>query len=198
MEEKLLPDRLPSGAQYFSNQIFKPRTNPKRNSGMTEEQAAVYMEPGQGAQFMKHNYKMMIENPYCQAAFSKFFKTIIKRADAGAVLFHCTAGKDRTGIGAYLLLRAVGVDEETATNDYLLTNPTIKPRLERRMKVFRQQGATDDQVNNALAMASVSIDYLNTAKQAIRKLSGSAPKYVQEYLQINDSDLAALRHSFIE
>lgn len=198
IEEKLLPDKLPDGASYFNNEIFKPRKDPKRNSGMTEEEVAVYMEPGQGVDFMKHNYKMMIENPYCQAAFRKFFATILSRANHGAILFHCTAGKDRTGLGAYMLLRALGVDETTATKDYLLTNPTIKPRLDKRMNIFRQKGANDDQVANALAMASVSLDYLNTAKEAINHLSGSFQQYLHEYLQLGPADIATLKHLFIE
>lgn len=198
IEEKLLPDKLPAGAKYYSNQIFKPRTAKNRNSGMSEEEVAMYMDPGQGVDFMKHNYKMMIENPYCQASFRKFFATVISNADNGAVLFHCTAGKDRTGIGAYLLLRALGVDEDTATQDYLLTNPTIKPRLDARMKAFRLQGANDDQVANALAMASVSADYLTVAKDAIHTLSGTIDQYLHDYLQLGADDITTLRQLFIE
>lgn len=198
IEENLLPDKLPTGAKYFNNEIFKPRKEPKRNSGMTEEEVAVYMDPGQGVDFMKHNYKMMIENPYCQSSFRQFFATVLTRAENGAVLFHCTAGKDRTGIGAYLLLRAVGVDEDTATKDYLLTNPTIKPRLDRRMSIFRQKGANDDQVANALAMASVSPDYLDTAKESINKLSGNIQEYLHDYLKLSTSDIDTLKHLILE
>ena len=37
-------------------------------------------------------------------------------------LLHCSAGKDRTGFGAALILAALGVDEKTIMQDYLLTN----------------------------------------------------------------------------
>lgn len=198
IEEKLLPDKLPTGAKYFSNQIFKPRTEKHRNSGMSEEEAAVYMEPGQGAFFMKRNYKMMIENPYCQSSFRKFFATVLDQAKNGAVLFHCTAGKDRTGLGAYLLLRALGVDEETATKDYLLTNPTIQPRLDQRMAAFRKKGATEEQVANALAMASVSPDYLGTAKATIRQLSGTVDHYLSDYLGLGPAERATLKQLLVE
>jgi len=47
-------------------------------------------------------------------------------------VFHCTAGKDRTGFAAALLLSALGVDRATIEHDYLLTNQLYKrdPRLE--------------------------------------------------------------------
>ena len=40
----------------------------------------------------------------------------------GALLFHCTAGKDRTGMAAYLILSALGVEQKIIMEDYLLTN----------------------------------------------------------------------------
>lgn len=43
-----------------------------------------------------------------------------------AVVFHCTAGKDRTGVVAALLLSFLGVDRATIIQDYLLTNPRIQ------------------------------------------------------------------------
>ena len=46
------------------------------------------------------------------------------------ILFHCSAGKDRTGIAAILILLALGVDEETAMYDYMLTNEYRKEYIE--------------------------------------------------------------------
>jgi hypothetical protein len=48
-------------------------------------------------------------------------------------LFHCTAGKDRTGVLAALLLGALGVDTETIIADYTLTNQTMD-RLYQRLR----------------------------------------------------------------
>lgn len=52
---------------------------------------------------------------------------IIAYAPPGAVLFHCTAGKDRTGIVAALLLGAAGVDAELIVEDYARTASLIAP-----------------------------------------------------------------------
>jgi len=50
----------------------------------------------------------------------------IADADKGVVMFHCTAGKDRTGMIAALLLGAAGVDRDTIAADYALTRPAIE------------------------------------------------------------------------
>jgi protein-tyrosine phosphatase len=54
------------------------------------------------------------------ATFGRFLKHLL--AHATPQVFHCTAGKDRTGFAAALLLSALGVDRSTIERDYLLTN----------------------------------------------------------------------------
>lgn len=56
--------------------------------------------------------------------------TIIADAPPGAVLFHCTAGKDRTGIVSALLLAIAGVEAALIVEDYALTGEMIAPMIE--------------------------------------------------------------------
>lgn len=60
--------------------------------------------------------QMPFDNPAYHALFS------LLEAHRGPLLFHCTCGKDRTGIAAMLILLALGVDRNTALHDYMLTN----------------------------------------------------------------------------
>ncbi len=57
-----------------------------------------------------------------------------------AVLWHCTGGKDRTGLAAMLILSALGVDEETVVKDYLLTNEFNAQRIAGTKQYLRAQG----------------------------------------------------------
>jgi protein-tyrosine phosphatase len=72
---------------------------------------------------------------YCMAlrergpAFAEVLRLIADAPD-GIVLFHCTAGKDRTGLIAAMLLLIAGVDDETILADYAMTGPLIEPLLE--------------------------------------------------------------------
>lgn len=61
-------------------------------------------------------------------------------AAPGAALFHCTAGKDRTGLVAALLLESVGVDRATIVDDFALTHDRIGPLRERLLNDAEQNG----------------------------------------------------------
>ena len=64
--------------------------------------------------------------------FSPAYKIMFREIQAGQtpILFHCSAGKDRTGIGAMLILLALGCSEETALADYMKTNEYRKEKID--------------------------------------------------------------------
>ncbi|QNQ82834.1 tyrosine-protein phosphatase [Lactobacillus sp. PV012] len=67
-------------------------------------------------------YQKALLNPVAKMAFRKVFETLLTLKQDQALVFHCTMGKDRTGIVAALILIGLSVDLETITKDYLLTN----------------------------------------------------------------------------
>lgn len=77
------------------------------------------MPPMSAADVLLELYKLALAER--GDALRTILGTIAETGEDGAVLFHCTAGKDRTGIVASLLLSLAGVDEETIGRDYALT-----------------------------------------------------------------------------
>jgi protein-tyrosine phosphatase len=72
---------------------------------------------------MVEMYRCFVADADTRAAFAAALRLIAEHTARGiSVLFHCTAGKDRTGWLAALLLTALGADRETVFEDYLLTN----------------------------------------------------------------------------
>lgn len=57
-----------------------------------------------------------------KARYQPLFNQLLQTSSDSALLFHCTAGKDRTGIAAALILYALGVDEKKIMEDYTATN----------------------------------------------------------------------------
>lgn len=64
-----------------------------------------------------------------RAAFAEVLNHIAA-ASEGGVLFHCTVGKDRTGLIAAILLLIAGADRETVLQDYAMTGPLIAPLID--------------------------------------------------------------------
>ncbi len=68
-------------------------------------------------------YVDLINQDHSKQAYRQFFDLLLANdKEDQSLLFHCTAGKDRTGMGAVFLLSALSVPEETIRTDYLLTN----------------------------------------------------------------------------
>jgi protein-tyrosine phosphatase len=97
-------------------------------------------------------------------------------ADGGAVVFHCTAGKDRTGILAGLLLSLLGVDDDLILDDYLLTN---RYRTEHRLAEIRDDlAARGLEVEPFTALFVPNAETLARTLDGLRSEHGSLERYV--------------------
>lgn len=86
----------------------------------------------------------------CGLRIAEVLETIAEASD-GAVLFHCTAGKDRTGIIAALLLLNAGVPEDVIVADYALTATLAAPLLKELGEAALSMGASPAAVARMLA-----------------------------------------------
>lgn len=93
-------------------------------------------------------------------------------------LLHCSAGKDRTGFGAAIILAALGVDEETIMQDYLLSNRMLEVYRARRPRVTDRLGNT---MNDATlrVVAGVQRAYLEAAFEEVHQHFGSVDVYLE-------------------
>lgn len=118
-------------------------------------------------------------------------KTIITEVleSKDPVLYHCTAGKDRTGIITALILTILKFDKETIYNDYLLSNNYRKDLVQKRLRLANRlhflYPKMDLQVLEKLSW--VEKRYLDAAFQEINKKYGSADAYIQQVLGISDT-----------
>jgi len=136
-------------------------------------------------------------------AYRAMFQKLIESDDP--LLFHCSAGKDRTGIGAALILTALGVDRETVKRDYLLSNETLKgsnllqlpedaSEKEKRMFAFFSQLPQD--VRQVLA--GVEVSWLETAFAEMERQHGSVEAYIEQALDVDQAELALLRARLLQ
>ncbi|GHV15792.1 protein-tyrosine-phosphatase [Spirochaetia bacterium] len=80
-----------------------------------------------GEAVMEELYRAMVVEIRTQ--YRSFFR-ILQDRDSAPLIFHCSAGKDRTGVGAALILAALGADRETIFRDYLLTGEYLKGKYD--------------------------------------------------------------------
>jgi protein-tyrosine phosphatase len=111
--------------------------------------------------------------------FAELFDQLL--ASDAPVVFHCTAGKDRTGVAAALILLALGVPRDVVLADYLLTNQQSETPIE----VLKVLWRVDD-------------SFLAAALQAIDAQPGGLPAYLQQRLGLGPAALAALRARYLQ
>jgi protein-tyrosine phosphatase len=142
------------------------------------------------ADVMRQVYRSFVEVAEARAAFAQLFRHI---ADAeGATLFHCAAGKDRTGWAAALLLHVAGVDDATILEDYLLTNSFSTATREKYLGMVREHLGEDKVPVYELAMV-VRQDYLQEAYDAADAAYGSREGYLRDGLGLHDDIMERLR-----
>jgi protein-tyrosine phosphatase len=109
-------------------------------------------------------------------------------------MFHCSAGKDRTGVLAAIVLGLVGVPDETIVDDYALSREAME-----RMWVWLRANASDpDQLDRyAPAVRSAEPLTMRVFLDGLRGRYGSYESYAAA-LGLGDADLAALRAALLE
>ena len=136
--------------------------------------------------FMCHLYTLFVTD--FQPHFGRFMKLL---EQGKPVLYHCTAGKDRTGFASLLLLSALGVDQETIMDNYLESNLYTQSIFEKSDDHARQLGM-DMAVYKLFQI--VSPDYLNAAINTIDKEFGGIDTYITKTLAV---DIDKIRQNYL-
>lgn len=133
------------------------------------------------------------------------FRVMFDRLVAGDVplAFNCSAGKDRTGIAAALLLSALGVEREAVVADYAMSEKVVD-----YMQIFADASTIDEDSPYAF-LAQMPPDlvkpllrsdprYIESALASLEEEHGSVLAYIQTELGVDDDELMSLREMLLE
>lgn len=118
--------------------------------------------------------------------FASLFGHLLERGDP--LVFHCTAGKDRTGFAAALILLSLGVSNDDVMRDYLLTNERLKPKTE--WKGLAPEVAS--------VLYRVQPEFLDAAFEVVQQKYGDVETYLREGLGLREAERARLRELYLE
>lgn len=178
------PDRLPAGARRValpagSEKIdLRLLSSGAKNVNRDSLMRAAYTN----ISFFKEKYKPM------------FDQLVVLPGDE-ALLFHCTAGKDRTGIGTALVLSALGVDRQTILKDYAATNVYWQAGREQILQRTAQAGLSAEAMR---PMLIANPAYLAGTFAAIDQQYGSVDKYLATVMDLTPQKLAMLRAKYLQ
>jgi protein-tyrosine phosphatase len=114
-------------------------------------------------------------------AFREFFR-ILEQTSEYPFVYHCAAGKDRTGIASVLFLTALGADEEMVRKDYFLSNERLKEYANKVVLTINGSGRNGEIIR---PMMEVRPEYLHAAYDEIERSFGGMENYLANVLHTN-------------
>lgn len=144
-------------------------------------------------------YVEFLQGETGKAGFRDFFRVLLETPEGNAVLWHCTNGKDRTGVAAMLLLGVLNVDEETIMADFMLTNEFFEAEISgmrKQLESFIQDKALLEEL--LVINRGVYAPYMQNAIDYIKSNYGDIPGYVKSELGLTDDDIAKLQRLYTQ
>jgi len=132
---------------------------------------------------MMNMNELLVSDSACITQYKDFFE-LLQNEDNIPLMFHCSAGKDRTGMGAALFLFALGVDEETILKDYLLSNVYLRGKYAKYIA----------EKPNLKPLFEVKPQFLMEGIDKMKNDYGTPQKYIEEVLGV---DIQKMREMYL-
>lgn len=121
--------------------------------------------------------------------FKPLFEQTMK--ENAIILFHCSAGKDRTGLASSLFLHALGADWDIIMEDFLRSNEAVEKTDLSKMSMY---GIPEDR---AKALMGVKATYLESAWAAIEEKYGTVDALLAKEFGIGPEEKVLLRNKYL-
>ena len=186
------PDTPLTNTSYFHLDMFK------QENGAPSLESLMNSAKDQSAdEHMKLVYEAIVKSPVAQTGYRNFFQILLETTK-GASIWHCFAGKDRTGIGAALVLWILNVEREIIMADYLQTNADRAEANARILAELAQSGMSKAELDYTETSLNVKEDYLLHAYNIINNEYGSLANYVRDVLKISNEEINLFQTKYLD
>jgi protein-tyrosine phosphatase len=134
---------------------------------------------------------------YHASDYKRMF-AVLQAECEGGFLVHCSAGRDRTGIGVALILLVLGVPQKQVMDDYLMTNDLLDFERFILPQLAKMYGDVKIDSDVARSLATLHADYLRAAFDEMVRSHGSVDGYLTNAIGLSTSDRARMRARFLE
>ena len=185
MDEQMMAERI-AGVFHV---LADPNANPlKRMTALLESRV-----------ISDQMYVEFLQREAGKAGFRDFFRVLLETPEGSGILWHCTNGKDRTGVAAMLILGVLNVDEKTIMDDFMLSNAYYEAEV-CAMRAQLSQYVKDEAMLEELLVTGkgVYMPYMQNAIDYIKENYGDIPGYVKVELGLTDADIAKLQTQYTQ
>lgn len=141
-----------------------------------------------------YDYYRKMVTPKRKDDWTRLFDYLINNK-GGSIFFHCTAGKDRSGVAAAIILSALGVEKETIYNDYLLTNENPVVPFSYKMFALSLDRKTRKEFMNYF---KANKGYLDAAFDYIDELYGNMDNFLKDVCGLSEEKRNQLKANYLK
>ena len=156
------------------------------------------LKPKEAKEYMCNMYRSFAENESIPEAYGAFLKILMQEHNR-AVLWHCTAGKDRAGIASVLVEEILGIPRDEIVADYLKTNDYIKADIEFLTAFVKGKLCMDNPVadESLQYLFGAEEEYIGTFYKAVEEKYGSMEKYISCALKVGEEEIGVLKKMYL-
>ncbi len=194
------PDTELPGIRYHHIPIMDSLT-----AGITREKEAdrdifvkLVLKPVDAKAYMCQMYHNFAESKYAADQYAQFIRLLIQPRER-AIIWHCTAGKDRAGVGAAIIEEILGVKRDDIIEDYLMTNEYLQEDIAFLTEFVKKQTGTDSVLaDDALQyLFGAERDYIEEYYRTIDSTYGSFERFIRDGLQLTEEDIQKLKEQYL-
>jgi protein-tyrosine phosphatase len=190
-ERQREPDRVPQGIDHV---ILDVAADSTQSLGGDMRLAMAQIAQGQGEALLVEANREFVTLPSARQSYASLIRLML--SSKGPVVFHCTAGKDRTGWASAIVLTLLGVPRETVMQDYLLSNERLAAK---NAAILSALAASRSTIPAAYLepVLTVKPAYIEAAFAEVERSYGSFENYARSGLGLSVDEIWRLRERFL-
>ncbi|AGL65417.2 tyrosine-protein phosphatase [Lactiplantibacillus plantarum] len=193
-EAEMSPDRYPKNTKYINTSVYPFTDNRRFDRRLKRLIKRMVVDDSFNAQ----TYAQMITDSHAVKVWQNLFASLLANDQPDqSVLFHCAAGKDRTGVAGALIMTALDVPRETIMQDYLLTNAIFMAADSMDTATIITKANAGDLASQFNVAMAVEADNMKMVFRVFDDLYGNGIGYLREVLGLSVADINNLRQLYL-
>ena len=195
-EREERPDTILKGVEYYHVPVFEEELAgiSRENISIRNAVSAMGDSP---SDFLLKQYEKFVTDQMCVKQYAKFFNILLHH-EHGAILWHCSAGKDRAGIATALLMSALGVSRKMIREDYKNSNRYLAEDKEYVIRYLETKTIVDGRILELVsAMYGVQEAYLNKVFKTIDERYGSMSQFLRKQMYLTPRSIDELKKKYL-
>ncbi|HIZ21575.1 MAG TPA: tyrosine-protein phosphatase [Candidatus Blautia faecigallinarum] len=193
-ERERKPDTAIPGVSYSQISIIDEESD---EICRTKDMVKTILEENLSEEKMCLQYENFIRDQFCVKQFARFLDEILHQGE-GAVLWHCSMGKDRAGVATALLLCILGVPRETIREDFLKSNLYLDGEMEYAIRLLETRTIVTPQIMERIRILfKVKEEYLDAVFDTIERYYGTMERFIRRALYLTPKAVEDLQNKYL-